>query len=78
MDLALKTEYWDDPKALGAFKDFMLKIHGLDFSEWEAGGYWDDAYTPFSFFKEDTVDADPLTHHRDQRPCTRNEPASFL
>jgi len=51
MGLAMKTEYWDDPKALCAFKEFMLEIHGLDFSEWESGGYWDDAYTPFSFFK---------------------------
>lgn len=55
MDLALKTAYWDDPKALAAFKEFMLEIHGLDFSEWESAGYWDDAYTPFSFFKGGTV-----------------------
>jgi GNAT superfamily N-acetyltransferase len=55
MDLALRTAYWDDPKARGAFKEFMLKIHGLDLSEWESAGYWDDAYTPFSFFNGDTV-----------------------
>jgi GNAT superfamily N-acetyltransferase len=33
----------------------MLEIHGLDFSEWESAGYWDNAYTPFSFFNGDTV-----------------------
>ena len=55
MDLELRTGYWHDPKALGAFKEFMLEIHGLDFSEWESGGYWDDAYTPFSFFQGDTI-----------------------
>jgi len=55
MDLTMRTEYWDDPKALGAFKEFALKIHGLDFSEWESGGFWDDAYTPFSFFLGDTI-----------------------
>ena len=55
MDLAMRTEYWDDPKALRAFKEFMVKIFGLDFSEWESGGYWDNAYTPFSFFNGETV-----------------------
>jgi GNAT superfamily N-acetyltransferase len=55
MNLTMKTEYWDDPKALGAFKEFMVKIFGLDFSEWESGGYWDNAYTPFSFFKGETI-----------------------
>ncbi len=55
MNLMMKTEYWDDQKALGAFKEFVLKIHGLDFSEWESGGYWDNAYTPFSFFKGDSI-----------------------
>jgi GNAT superfamily N-acetyltransferase len=55
LDLALRTEYWDDLKAREAFKRFVLEIHGLDFSEWESAGYWDDAYTPFSFFDGDTV-----------------------
>ena len=50
MALAIRTEYWDDPKARRAFKEFMVTIHGLDLSEWEAGGFWDYAYTPFSFF----------------------------
>ncbi len=51
----LRTGYWDDPGALGAFKEFMLHIHGLDFSEWESAGYWDDAYTPFSYFFGDKI-----------------------
>jgi len=55
MDLKLRTHYWDDPGAKAAFKRFILKIHGLDFSEWDSCGYWDHAYTPFSFFDGDTV-----------------------
>ena len=55
MDLQLRTHYWDDPDAKAAFKQFILKIHGLDFSEWDSSGYWDHAYTPFSFFDGDTV-----------------------
>jgi len=42
MDLKLRTHYWDDREALAAFKLFVLNIHGLDFSEWEARGYWDN------------------------------------
>ncbi len=55
MDVELKTEYWDDPKAREAFKAFILDIHDLDFTEWEARGYWDTAYTPFSYFKDGKV-----------------------
>ena len=55
MDLKLRTHYWDDSDAKAAFKQFILKIHGLDFSEWDSSGYWDHAYTPFSFFDGDTV-----------------------
>lgn len=50
MQLLMKTSYWDDPLARGAFKRFIKAIHGLDLSEWESGGYWDNAYTPFSYF----------------------------
>lgn len=50
MSLTLRTDYWDDLAARGAFKDFLIAIHGLDLSEWESAGYWDYAYTPFSFF----------------------------
>ncbi|KPK48197.1 MAG: hypothetical protein AMS22_15730 [Thiotrichales bacterium SG8_50] len=55
MDLSMRTAYWDDPQAKGAFKEFMIEIFGSDFSEWEAGGYWDNAYTPFSFFAGEKI-----------------------
>jgi GNAT superfamily N-acetyltransferase len=55
MDLQLKTQYWDDPSALAAFKTFILKIHGLNFTDWDSGGFWDHSYTPFSFFDGDKV-----------------------
>lgn len=55
MNLTLQTEYWNNHNARSAFKEFILNVHGLDFSEWESAGYWDDAYTPFSFFVGDKV-----------------------
>jgi len=55
VDFHLKTEYWDTPKAKEAFKAFILEIHGLDFTEWEARGYWDNAYTPFSYFRDGKI-----------------------
>lgn len=55
MNIELKTEYWDDLDARKAFKTFILDIHGLDFTEWEARGYWDKAYTPFSYFKDEQI-----------------------
>lgn len=55
MDLSLRTEYWNDPKARGAFREFLVRIHGLDLSEWESRGYWDRTYTPFSFFQGDRI-----------------------
>jgi len=50
MNLEFRREYWDDISARAAFKTFIHKIHGLDFSAWDDGGFWDHAYTPFSFF----------------------------
>lgn len=50
MKLELRSRYWDDRRAREAFKAFILDIHGLDFTEWEEAGYWDDRYTPFSCF----------------------------
>ncbi|MCF7923339.1 MAG: GNAT family N-acetyltransferase [Candidatus Marinimicrobia bacterium] len=55
MELELKTEYWHDSQAREAFKTFILNIHGLDFTEWEAQGYWDQVYTPFSYFKDGKI-----------------------
>ncbi len=40
MSLSLRTGYWDDLAARGAFKEFLITIHGLDLSEWESAGYW--------------------------------------
>jgi len=54
-DPTLRTEYWDDLPAREAFKAFMVDIHGLDFGAWETAGYWDHAYTPFSYFDGDRV-----------------------
>ena len=50
MDLTLRSEYWDDREARAAFCVFTDEIFGLDFAEWDAGGFWDYAYTPFSLF----------------------------
>jgi len=50
-DRSLRTAYWDDREARAAFKEFLVEIHGIDLSEWESRGYWDDAYTPFSYFE---------------------------
>jgi GNAT superfamily N-acetyltransferase len=55
MDLKMRSESWADPLARQAFKHFMIEIHGLDFTAWESAGFWDYAYTPFSYFEEDLV-----------------------
>ena len=55
MNLEFRSEYWDDSSARAAFKAFISHIHGLDFSAWDEGGFWDHAYTPFSFFDGDKV-----------------------
>lgn len=55
MNLELKTNYWADLGAKQAFKSFIHEIHGLDFSTWDDAGYWDDLYTPFTFFKDESV-----------------------
>ncbi len=55
MSLELRRHYWEDRDSRAAFKSFIKDIHNLDFSRWEAMGYWDSAYTPFSYFKEGKV-----------------------
>jgi len=50
MDFELRTRYWGDHKSKAAFKRFILDIHGLDFAAWDDAGFWDEAFTPFSFF----------------------------
>ena len=53
--LELRQNYWDDRESRAAFKRFIRDIHNLDFSAWEAAGYWDSRYRPFSWFKDGEV-----------------------
>ena len=54
-DPILRTAYWQDLAARRAFQDFIRGIFGLDFTRWDKAGYWDDDYSPYSFFAEDRV-----------------------
>ena len=65
MDLTLRTDYWQDRAARKAFMDFIYEIHGLDFSRWDSGGYWDPAYTAFSFFQGQRVVASVCIYRMD-------------
>ena len=51
----LRTAYWHDLAARQAFRDFILTIHGMDFGAWDSAGYWDDDYSPYSYFIGDRV-----------------------
>jgi len=51
----LRTAYWQDLAARRAFQDFIRQIFGLDFTRWDEAGYWDDDYSPYSFFERDRV-----------------------
>lgn len=53
--LEFRQNYWDDREARNAFKAFILDIHGLNFSAWEEAGFWDERYTPFSYFLDGRV-----------------------
>jgi GNAT superfamily N-acetyltransferase len=55
MPLRLEERYWAQPSRRAAFKRFLADIHGLDLTPWGAAGYWDDAYTPFSFFDGEEI-----------------------
>lgn len=57
MPLTFRSRYWSDPQARRAFMRFIHAIHNVDFAEWEAAGYWDDDYIPFSFFEGERVAA---------------------
>ncbi len=55
-NLTFRHGYWADASARGAFKAFLLTIHGLDLTTWEEKGYWDDEnYTAFSLFDGDRI-----------------------
>jgi GNAT superfamily N-acetyltransferase len=49
-ELVFREAYWGDMAARRAFQRFLVEIHGLDLHDWEAAGYWDDDYRPFSYF----------------------------
>ena len=55
MSPILRTAYWHDLPARQSFKDFILRIHGVDFTAWDSAGYWDDDYSPYSYFLGDTL-----------------------
>jgi len=54
-ELEFRSQYWDHPPSKRAFIQFIQNIHGLDFTLWDDLGYWDTAYTPFSYFRGDEV-----------------------
>ena len=49
--MQLRHDYWDDAAAREAFKNLVLRVHNLDFSEWESLGLWDEAFRPFTYFE---------------------------
>ena len=52
-DFHLRSDYWADAAAREAFKNFIRQVFGISFEPWDAAGYWDDDYRPFSFFRAD-------------------------
>lgn len=60
-----RSNYFGDPAAKAAFKDFAREIFGLDFTPWEERGLWDDAYVPYSIFDGDTVVANICVYPSD-------------
>jgi hypothetical protein len=53
MKLVYKHTYFDDERSKQAFIRFLIDIHHLDLSLWSELGYWDDSYTPFSYFDDE-------------------------
>jgi GNAT superfamily N-acetyltransferase len=66
MNLTLKTRYWQDEKARQAFIAFVKEIHNADFTRWDAAGYWDDDYIPFSYFEGERLVASTCIY---SMPC---------
>jgi GNAT superfamily N-acetyltransferase len=69
-----RTAYWADPAARAEFKRFLVEIHGLDLTEWETAGYWDqENYRPFSLFDGDRIVSHLCLYSMDLvvdgRPC---------
>ncbi len=49
----LRSDYWADATARAAFKDFIRQVFGFNVDPWDAAGYWDNDYRPFSLFAAD-------------------------
>lgn len=49
----LRSDYWADATARAAFKDFISQVFEFNFDPWDAAGYWDNDYQPFSLFTAD-------------------------
>jgi ribosomal protein S18 acetylase RimI-like enzyme len=51
--LIYRDAYWDEPDSKSQFIRFLVDIHNLDLTLWDELGYWDENYTPFSYFDDD-------------------------
>ncbi len=51
--LTLRTDYWEDRNAKAAFCDLLVQVFGLDLARWDAAGYWDRDFRPFTLFDAD-------------------------
>jgi|WetSurMetagenome_2_1015567.scaffolds.fasta_scaffold172750_1 GNAT superfamily N-acetyltransferase len=49
----LRSDYWADANARAAFKDFIRQVFKFNIDPWDAAGYWDDDFRPFSLFADD-------------------------
>lgn len=48
-----RSDYWADASGRAAFKDFMRQVFEFNIDPWDAAGYWDNDYRPFSLFAAD-------------------------
>ena len=55
MNLTYRENYWDSLESKAEFKRFLVTMFNLDLSLWDAMGFWDDLYRPFSFFDGDRL-----------------------
>lgn len=63
--LVVRTAYWHDAGPRAAFKALIRDVFGLDFSAWEAAGYWDEDYVPFTLFDGERAVASVCTYLMD-------------
>ncbi len=50
--LALRTGYWNAPAAKAAFCALARDTFDLEFGDWDSGGFWDEAFHPFTYFDD--------------------------